>query len=333
MLFCCVSTRSESAGFAKVVRKVVRVVIRVVITVTLVYMAIVASPRSAVAATGGFSYTVKDGDSLWVIGERYHVSVDAIRKANSLKSDFLELGRMLYLPGKNGSAAAGTQPNSSQPGGSKTVASGGNRYTVKDGDCLEVIAGRCHTSVDAIKQANGMTSDFLMLGRVLTIPGKAGKAVATNAKPASTPKNEPLTAPKPPAKQSPPMPSRSGDHPHDVVSFAQSFLGTHYQWAGESPSTGFDCSGFTKYILGQFGVSLPHSAAEQYSCGVSVAAGELAPGDILLFHTTGSGIDHAAIYCGDDKFIHASSRAGCVRYSSLGEEYWRTHLIGARRVL
>ncbi|MFZ5981086.1 MAG: C40 family peptidase [Candidatus Zixiibacteriota bacterium] len=116
------------------------------------------------------------------------------------------------------------------------------------------------------------------------------------------------------------------------MNFAQSFLGTPYRWAGESPS-GFDCSGFTRYVFGKFGVSLPHSAAAQFSCGTPVQRSELAPGDLLLFHTLSPGIDHAAIYCGGGRFIHASSRGGCVKTDSLNENYWDTHLVGARRVL
>jgi peptidoglycan endopeptidase LytE len=197
----------------------------------------------------------------------------------------------------------------------------GEYYQVKAGDCLWLIARRNNVTVNELKRANGLKSDFLSLGKVLYIPVKnsAGRSYAA---PSSSP----------PVKQYVP-PSRSGDVVNDLVNYAATFLGTRYRWAGESPATGFDCSGFTKFIFGQFGVSLPHSAAAQNACGVPVLRGEIAPGDILLFHTLSPGIDHAAIYCGNGKFIHASSRAGCVRSNAISEDYWNTHFVAARRVL
>ncbi|RPF42685.1 LysM domain-containing protein [Thermodesulfitimonas autotrophica] len=192
-------------------------------------------------------------------------------------------------------------------------------YTVKQGDSLWVIARRCGTSVAALKQANNLRSEALKPGQVLRIPrpqGTPGQTARARA-----------------AARRAPLPARSGDDIHDLLTYARSLLGIRYRWAGESPATGFDCSGFTKHVFGRFGVALPHSAAAQYSCGVPVARAELMPGDLLFFHTSGSGIDHAAIYCGDGRFIHASSCGGCVRVDALTEPYWSSHLVGARRLL
>jgi len=192
-------------------------------------------------------------------------------------------------------------------------------YTVKKGDSLWVIARRCGTSVAALKRANNLRSEMLKPGQVLRIP-RPQKALRRTARAKTVARRAPL-------------PARSGDDIHDLLAYARSLLGIRYRWAGESPTTGFDCSGFTKYVFGRFGVALPHSAAAQYSCGIPVARAELIPGDLLLFRTSGSGIDHAAIYCGDGRFIHASSCGGCVRVDALTEPYWSSHLVGARRLL
>lgn len=192
-------------------------------------------------------------------------------------------------------------------------------YTVKKGDSLWVIARRCGTSVAALKRANNLRSEMLKPGQVLRVP-RLQKALRRTARVKAVARRAPL-------------PARSGDDIHDLLAYARSLLGIRYRWAGESPTTGFDCSGFTKYVFGRFGVALPHSAAAQYSCGIPVARAELIPGDLLFFRTSGSGIDHAAIYCGDGRFIHASSCGGCVRVDALTEPYWSSHLVGARRLL
>ncbi|MEW6770985.1 MAG: NlpC/P60 family protein [Bacillota bacterium] len=194
-------------------------------------------------------------------------------------------------------------------------------YRVKKGDCLWRIARQHGVTVSALKQANSLRTDLIMPGQVLYIPGVVP---LQPAKP---------TVPETVYGRSPNASSRSGDNViRDLLEYAWSLRGVRYRWAGENPATGFDCSGFTKHVFGRFGVSLPHLASAQYRCGIPVKREELAPGDILLFHTY-SGIDHVAIHCGQGTFIHASSRGGGVRVDSLAERYWDTHFVGARRLL
>jgi cell wall-associated NlpC family hydrolase len=111
-----------------------------------------------------------------------------------------------------------------------------------------------------------------------------------------------------------------------VVAIALQYLGVPYVWGGSSPSTGFDCSGFTSYVFAQVGVSLPHHAASQYNYGTPVAYEQLAPGDLVFF----SGLGHVGIYIGGGQFVHAPHTGDVVRISSLGE---RTgSYVGARRL-
>lgn len=117
-----------------------------------------------------------------------------------------------------------------------------------------------------------------------------------------------------------------------ITSYAQQFLGVPYVWAGRSPS-GFDCSGFVSYVLGQNGVYVPRMADEQYAVGAWVNRGDLQPGDLVFFTTYEPGPSHVGIYTGNDYFIHASSGAGEVVVTSLNSSYYRARYLGARRLL
>lgn len=106
-----------------------------------------------------------------------------------------------------------------------------------------------------------------------------------------------------------PAPPVEGDAPGPApppasggaVSIAMQYLGVPYVWGGESPG-GFDCSGLVKYVYGQMGVYLPHSAAAQYYAGTPISYSQLAPGDLVFF---GQPISHVGIYIGGGSMIHA----------------------------
>lgn len=92
----------------------------------------------------------------------------------------------------------------------------------------------------------------------------------------------------------------------EIASYAQLFIGNPYEWGGESLTDGADCSGFTKSIYSNFGISLPHNASSQSLCGNEVSVTEILPGD-LIFYSGEEGIDHVAIYIGDGQIVHASN--------------------------
>ncbi|HET8868367.1 MAG TPA: C40 family peptidase [Agrococcus sp.] len=101
------------------------------------------------------------------------------------------------------------------------------------------------------------------------------------------------------------IPANSG-----IVGIAQSQLGAPYVWGGSSPSTGFDCSGFTMWVFGQAGHYLPHSSNAQAGYGTPVPASQVAAGDLLVW----SG--HVAIYAGGNQIIHAATSGKPVKYSN-----------------
>jgi len=118
----------------------------------------------------------------------------------------------------------------------------------------------------------------------------------------------------------------------DILAEAQQYLGTPYVNGGASPS-GFDCSGFVYYVLGQCGISAYRTPADQYQQGTAVERDDLQPGDIVFFAGTyASGISHVGIYAGGGQFIHSPNSRSTVSYSDLTSGYWAEHYYGARRM-
>ena len=121
----------------------------------------------------------------------------------------------------------------------------------------------------------------------------------------------------------------------DIAAYAMQFVGVPYVYGGASPS-GFDCSGFTRYVFAQFGVKLPHGATPQLKSGAEVSRDNLQPGDLVFFqgtYATSSAASHCGIYIGDGQFIHsASSGNRGITISNLSDSYYSRHYLTARRV-
>lgn len=117
-----------------------------------------------------------------------------------------------------------------------------------------------------------------------------------------------------------------------VLKMAKSYQGVPYAWGGQSPS-GFDCSGFVHYVLLKNGITVPRTSADQYYAGTWVNKSQLRRGDLVFFTTYKPGPSHVGIYLGGGKFIHTSSGAGKVVISDLDNSYYKSHYIGAKRVI
>lgn len=113
-------------------------------------------------------------------------------------------------------------------------------------------------------------------------------------------------------------------------------IGKPYHWGGASPRTGFDCSGLVYYAYKDLvKIRIPRTANEMYHLrdAAPIERSELKNGDLVFFRTQGRGTaDHVGVYVGNGKFIQ-SPRSGQIKITSLNEEYWQRHYVGARRVM
>lgn len=115
-----------------------------------------------------------------------------------------------------------------------------------------------------------------------------------------------------------------------IMSIANQYVGVPYVFGGNTPS-GFDCSGFTRYVYSEVGIDLPRMADEQYGVGYEVSMSNLQPGDLVFFTTYLPGVSHVGIYMGNHQFINASNSG--VSVADMDSSYWRSRFVGAKRVV
>ncbi|CAB3782690.1 hypothetical protein LMG28614_01538 [Paraburkholderia ultramafica] len=114
---------------------------------------------------------------------------------------------------------------------------------------------------------------------------------------------------------------------------AMSLVGIPYRWGGNTPDSGFDCSGLVRYVvLRAASVNLPRTTADISERGESIEPDGIAPGDLIFFNTTGRAHSHVGIYVGKLRFVNAPSTGGTVRLDYLTNPYWARRFDGIRRV-
>ena len=136
------------------------------------------------------------------------------------------------------------------------------------------------------------------------------------------------------AAETSPVVQQMRDAASEMVLTAMNFLGVPYRRGGSSADSGFDCSGFTRYVFEHsLGLILPRRADEQArQPGLAqVLRDELKPGDLVFFNTMRRAFSHVGIYVGDGKFIHAPRSGGEVRIEDMRQAYWSKRFNGARR--
>ena len=124
------------------------------------------------------------------------------------------------------------------------------------------------------------------------------------------------------------------DAANAVLMRAIGLVGTPYTYGGNTPQTGFDCSGLVAYVYrDMLDLRLPRTSRELAGVqGPRISPEKLAAADLVFFGSKGN-VSHVGIYIGEGRFVHAPSTGGTVRLDHLDGPYWRDHYSGAKRVL
>ena len=119
----------------------------------------------------------------------------------------------------------------------------------------------------------------------------------------------------------------------EIAEYALQYVGFSYNWGGNSPATGFDCSGFVQYVFAHFGYTTSRVANDVTKDGVHVDPSDLQVGDVLCFYSSSNYVGHVGIYIGDNSFVHAANSASGVVTTSLSSGYYATRGYEIRRII
>jgi LysM repeat protein len=299
------------------------------------------------APASGFSsesYRVKKGDTLSGISKRLHVSVEALKDANHLKTNALSLNQALIIPAKESKSTV----KSCRIVVPKVYHN--DTYVVRKGDTFAKIAKVTGVSVSDLKAINQVKTTRLRPGQKLGLsypqPVKPVQEIPDDIRGLDHFNLDDLED----IEDIPDVPDNSLDQnneeptPHFLgkwedskerdmlVKISKGFLGAPYRFGGAS-LRGLDCSAFVKRIYSIFDINLPRTAREQAQVGQKVSRDELVVGDLVFFNTRRYHISHVGIYIGNDEFVHAASgHSREVRISSLNEPYYNKRFIKAVRL-
>lgn len=288
-------------------------------TISVLVIAILVF-SSSVAIANGVKYTVKKGDTLTSIAARHRVKVKDLARANGISLKYvLPLGKTLVIPSYGKQDKTSTKSSIAQQSRSNVM------HTAKNSVCLRSSASTSSSKITVLPKSTTV--------KLLAVKGQWNKVALSNGttgyiygsllkdgvgnNTVQTTKTASQTINK--------------DANTNLVQTALACRGTRYSRGGTSRS-GFDCSGFTRYVYAKYGVSLPHSSAAQARLGTPVSKSELVPGDLVFFHTYRSGISHVGIYIGNNNFIHASTQRRGVIVDSLNHPYYSARYRGARHI-
>lgn len=141
-----------------------------------------------------------------------------------------------------------------------------------------------------------------------------------------------LPAAPAPAAPAPAVKPAMSEVASNMLDVAYQYIGYRYVYAGNSPRTGFDCSGFIQYVMNKNGWSIGHSLSQQLNSGPRIAMKDLQPGDLVFFKNTfRKGLSHVGMYIGNGKFVHAESERTGVLISNLHSNYYTAHYYAATR--
>lgn len=122
----------------------------------------------------------------------------------------------------------------------------------------------------------------------------------------------------------------------EISKECEEYLGTKYKYAGKTPSTGFDCSGFTSYVYDQFNINLSPSSKNQAVQGKAVMLSKVKPGDLVFFGNDGE-ITHVAMVVSNTKegitVAHSTTSKGVMIQNISNSKYWKPKILFARDII
>ena len=124
---------------------------------------------------------------------------------------------------------------------------------------------------------------------------------------------------------------------YGVVDDAEQFVGSPYKYAGRDPKTGFDCSGFTSFVLARHNVKVSTASAAQSKEGREVPLDKVLPGDLVFFSQNGSTVSHVGLVVSRGKdgivCVHSTTSRGVIVENVSQSSYWKTKILYARDVI
>jgi len=253
-------------------------------------------------------YTVKKGDSLWLIAKRNKTSVAELRKLNGMKrGEIIRTGMKLKVGYEKVPPTRLAKKSEEKPSG-KTVS---KKSSTKKKHVAKKTEKKKKTQVASTekktkspKSSHRKKADRRINSALAALNGKSSR-------------------------------HGGGGGDYNVIRTAKRFLGRRYVWGAEGPSC-FDCSGFTQYVMRKSkGVKIPRVSRKQAYYGKYVTRSQLKPGDLIFFDTSRRRrgyVNHVGIYIGNGKFIHASSARHRVVITSLNSPFYRARFKWGRRI-
>lgn len=259
-------------------------------------------------------HKVAKGDTLYSLSKRYGVNMEIIKQRNQTTSDQLKIGQMLKISEPASATSIQTPPPLAQ----NPVESKPAKARVS-ADYLNMRESSDFKAKVIRTLTQGMVVQILESGEFWTkvqIDDSNGYVAASFLEPI----------------QSEVKASRSVDISKTRLQNAvEPLLGIPYQIGGTSLE-GFDCSGFTMYVMNQLGVKLPRTSEEQFLVGEPVEQEDLQIGDLLFFDSYGWGkITHVSIYIGNNKIVHSASTEVVIDDATWFFQHYPYY--GAKRVL
>ncbi|MCQ6279270.1 LysM peptidoglycan-binding domain-containing protein [Bacillus sp. EB600] len=296
--------------------------------------------------TDASSYVIQKGDTLSTIGTRYNLSVSKLKSMNQLTSNKIIAGKILKLRSEranasaiNGSAASNSEVKAPAAPAESQIAPAASQQSENQMAPAASKSTENQTAPVASQPTENKTAPVASqptenkTAPVASQPTENQTAPVASqpegnqaASPASQPAVQPEAPTASPAAEKPAAIAAS--NVQAIIAEAKKYMGTPYRWGGNTPS-GFDCSGFVKYVFDKFGVSLPRTTSEQWGATTPVNSPSI--GDLVFFETYQPGPSHVGIYLGNNQFISATDSG--VKISNMASSYWGPRYLGARKTL